>query len=229
MYRRVLAAGGKVAGVLWYQGESDASPQAAPRFLDRFQTLVSAIRSDFKSPNLPFYYVQIGRFTSLTHPNEWNAVQEAQRLAESAIPNSGMAVAVDLSLDDLIHVSTQDLKRLGKRLAFLALGGKPGPRPESASFSGGIVRVKFTGVNGRLRAAGRISGFVIVDKDGALLPAIYKARFDPADSAAVLLSINGQLPEGAALRYGAGKDPYCNVRDDADMAVPVFGPMPIQR
>lgn len=33
MLRRVLAAGGKVKGVLWYQGESDANPAAAPAVL----------------------------------------------------------------------------------------------------------------------------------------------------------------------------------------------------
>ena len=32
MIRRFQLIGGKVAGVLWYQGESDASPSAAPKF-----------------------------------------------------------------------------------------------------------------------------------------------------------------------------------------------------
>jgi len=57
---------------------------------------------------------------------------------------------------------------------------------------------------------------------------IYKARVDPADSSVVLLSIGGKLPEGAKLHYGYGKDPYCNLRDAADMAAPVFGPMTIE-
>ena len=30
------------------------------------------------------------------------------------------------------------------------------------------------------------------------------------------------------LHYGFGKDPYCNVRDAADMAAPVFGPLTIR-
>ncbi len=230
MLRRVQAAGGKVKGVLWYQGESDANPKAAPVFQQKFERLVAAIRSDFGQPEIPFYYVQIGRHINDSNAAEWNLVQDAQLKAESNIPNSGMIAAVDTSLDDGIHVGTQDHKRLGKRMANLAFGQtKRGPRPIRAQFADGVVRVVFSEVNGSLRAQGRIGGFSIHSAAGAALPAIYKARVDPNDRSAVLLSIGGKLPEGAVLHYGAGKDPYCNLRDDADMAAPVFGPLTIAR
>lgn len=228
-FRRVQAAGGKVAGVLWYQGESDASPAAAPAFQEKFEKLIAAMREDFGNPTLPFYYVQIGRHVAGTNIAEWNQVQEAQRLSESRVANTGMVAAVDTSLDDGIHVGTQDLKLLGRRLVNLAIGGtKKGPRPGAATVQGNVVRVTFTGVNGTLRSQGRISGFSIHGSDGAPLPLIYKASFDPADPAAILLHFGGKLPAGATLRYGAGKDPYCNVRDDAQMGLPVFGPILIQ-
>lgn len=229
MFRGVESAGLKVTGVLWYQGESDANPKAAPQFQAKFERLVTAIREDFRSPTLPFYYVQIGRHLNNQNIAEWNQVQEAQRIAESTIRNSGMAPAVDLSLDDGIHVGTQDLKRLGRRLSNLATGEtKRGPRPVSAAFRNGVLRVAFSDVNGRLRSAGRISGFSVHGADGAPLPVIYKMQVDPQDASSILLHIGGKLPEGATLRYGYGKDPYCNVRDDADMALPVFGPLSIQ-
>ena len=53
MYRRVQAVGGQVKGVLWYQGESDANPTAAPQFLAKFEALVKAMRADFNQPDLP--------------------------------------------------------------------------------------------------------------------------------------------------------------------------------
>jgi sialate O-acetylesterase len=229
MLRRVRAAGGKVKGVLWYQGESDAGPEAVASFRAKFERFVAAVRQDFGQPDLPFYFVQIGRHLSDSNVAEWNSVQESQRLAESSIAASGMAPAVDLALDDGIHVGTQDLKRLGKRLANLALGRtKRGPRPVSATLSDGIVRVVFSEVNGRLVSDGRISGFSIHDATGQAVPRIYKTVVDPADSNAVLLYVGGKMPEGATLRYGAGKDPYCNLRDEADMAAPVFGPLAVQ-
>lgn len=228
MIRRVRATGGKASGLLWYQGESDANPKAAPEFAGKFERLVLSTRRDLQSPDLPFYWVQIGRHVNTSNIAEWNAVQEAQRTAEQTIARGGMITAVDASLDDGIHVGTPDLKRLGKRFANLATGStKRGPRPLSAAFANGVIRVVFGDVNGRLVSQGRISGFSIHGADGAALASIYKARVDPADPSVILLSISGKLPEGATLRYGAGKDPYCNVRDTADMALPVFGPMAI--
>ena len=240
MIRRLQMAGGKVTGVLWYQGESDSSPKAAPEFQQKFERFVAALRQDLKQPDVPFYYVQIGRFINNTNVAEWNLVQDAQRKAENNIPRSGMVPAIDTELDDVIHVGTQDLKRLGKRLANLACrdlfpgvrgagGMAKGPRPFYVKYTAGVVTVGFSGVNGKLDSEGRISGFSIHGSDGAPVPVIYKAQVDPANPAAILLYISGKLPAGAVLRYGSGKDPYCNVRDAADMAVPVFGPIPIQQ
>jgi sialate O-acetylesterase len=227
MLNRVRAAGGRIQGVLWYQGESDANPKAAAAFAGKFERLVAALRQDFGQPGLPFYYVQIGRHISMSNVDEWNAVQEMQRQAEQTIPGVAMAAAVDFELDDGIHVGVADLKRLGKRLAHLATGGQRGPRPGTAVFRDGILHVTFTAVNGALRAPGRVLGFSLHNAKGEYLPLIYKARVDPADGSAVLLYIQGKIPEGAALHYGRGKDPVCNVRDAADMALPVFGPLPL--
>jgi len=102
-----------------------------------------------------------------------------------------------------------------------------GPQPVSAAIEGDILRVKFSGVNGKLVAEGRPSGFTIHDAAGVVKPMIYKTRVDPEDPAAVLLYTFGKLSPGMTLHYGYGKDPYCNLRDEADMAVPVFGPMAI--
>jgi sialate O-acetylesterase len=239
MLRRIHAAGGKVTGILWYQGESDANPKDAPAFQAKFVSFVAALRKDLGQPDLPFYYVQIGRHIDRNNLAEWNAIQGAQLKAEALIPRSGLASSVDLSLDDGIHISTPDLQRLGQRLALLAghdvfpeIRGYPllmrGPRPVSAKFEDGAVTVKFSDVNGGLVALGRVSGFSIHTASGEPVPAIYKARFDPADRTIVHLDISGKLPEGAVLWYGYGKDPYCNIRDYYDMAVPVFGPMPIE-
>jgi len=41
----------------------------------------------------------------------------------------------------------------------------------------------------------------------------------------VVLKLAGPVPEKASLWYGYGLDPYCNLTDGADMAVPVFGPI----
>ena len=235
MVRRFQAVGGKVAGVLWYQGESDANAQAAPVFQDKFEKFVAAVRADFALPEMPFYYVQLGRHINNTNVSYWNQVQEIQRVTEGTIPNSGMIAAIDTQLDDGIHVSTADQKRLGRRFALLATKtGKKGPRPVSAKFeagptpnSNGLVRITFSDVNGKLSSEGRISGFTIHPPTGDSVPLIFRIKIDPENPSAVLLYLGGKLPENAVVRYGYGKDPYCNLRDELDFGVPVFGPMPI--
>ena len=233
MYRRVQAVGGRIRGVLWYQGESDGTAKAAPIFLDKFEGFVKAVRTDLNQAELPFYYVQIGRHIDKNNWTSWNAVQVAQLRAESEIPHAGMVASVDLQLDDGIHISTPDLKRLAMRVADRVCHDlfprmkdygelKSGPRPVAAIFENGIVKVTFSGVNGHLQSDGPISGFSIHDAKGEWQPMIYKSRVDPAEASSVLLYVQGRMPENATLWYGYGKTPYCNVRDARDLAVPVF-------
>ncbi|MGQ9738913.1 MAG: sialate O-acetylesterase [Armatimonadota bacterium] len=242
MLRRFRAVGGKVKGVLWYQGESDANPNDAPLFAERFPHFIKRVRADFGDPGLPFYYVQIGRFV-IAMPTEgelaWNQLQDTQRRLAGEIPNVAMVASVDLELDDLIHIGTQGLKRLGKRLANIALrelfGRRDiqlGPRLLDACIDnaeGTRVRVRFADVNGRLVAPGRVAGFSIRTAQNHPYRLIYKMEVDKASPTDVLLHLTEPCPENAFLWYGSGFDPYCNVTDEADMAVPVFTAVPIRR
>ncbi len=239
--RRISAAGGKVKGVLWYQGEADANDRDVEAFPAKFQDLGIAFRRATGQNDLPLYYVQIGRHVNGSNVGPWNKIQEFQRQAETKLTHAGMVAAVDLSLDDQIHVGTQDLKRLGRRMAMLAahdLFGeakengaiKRGPRPASAKFANGTITLKLTEVNGLLVSDGRINGFSVHDAKGEMIPMIYRSRFDPKDPTVIYFdTLAAKLPDGASLRYGAGKDPYCNVRDTSDLSLPAFGPLAIQQ
>lgn len=234
MYRRFRAVGGKVKGMLWYQGESDANPKAAPEFARKFEDFGTAVRRDFNDPDLPIYYVQIGRFISKDPPEPWNLVQEEQRRAALRIPNVHMVASITSSMDDLIHIATPDLKRLGRELALLAEshGSYPGghprrngpPEPAFLRRDGRLIRVGFEGGEGGLRAQGRVSGFTIHDRTSAPIPIIYRAEIDANEPTVVRLYLSADLPAGATLRYGYGRDPYCNLTDERGFAVPVFGP-----
>ena len=154
MLRQVKLAGGKVRGVLWYQGESDAMGGGWKVFPKVFSDFIAAVRSDFGQPELPFYYVQIGRFVNGSDPKGWNAVQDAQRVLVDRVPNTAVVSVIDLELDDGIHVGTQGLKRAGQRLARIAereLFGQVGATtPTFDRVSKGphnTLAVKFKGVN----------------------------------------------------------------------------------
>ncbi|MBI1321218.1 MAG: sialate O-acetylesterase [Candidatus Hydrogenedens sp.] len=234
MLAQVAAAGGKVRGVLWYQGESDANPDAVPVFAEKFAALVQAMRDDFGGPEMPFYSVQIGRFVQPAPRPDWDAIQTLQ-LASESIPHTGVVASVDLALDDLIHVGTPSLARLGARLANLAerdlFGGSvsAGPRISGAERAatpyGQCIRVLISGANGGLRHEGRLSGFSVCSgPDGPEALEIYKQEIDPQNPEAVLLWVQN-MPEQPHVWYGRHADPYCNLTDSADMALPVTGPV----
>lgn len=263
MIRQVKLAGNKVAGVLWYQGESDAMGGAAEKYPKVFADFIAAVRSDFHDSELPFYFVQIGRFVNGGSPKGWNAVQDAQRKLPDQVPNTAVISVIDLELDDLIHVGTQGLKRAGKRLAQIALRelfGQEGATTPTLDRvnrgAGNTLIVKFRGVNmgnGQAPQAGpraavvlpfatiannpdalrlglrpvrHIGGFSIRKEDGTDIPLIFEAGVGSAKDT-VILKLIGPVPAKSFLWYGYGLDPYCNLADGLDMAVPVFGPIPL--
>ncbi|BDI30675.1 hypothetical protein CCAX7_27260 [Capsulimonas corticalis] len=230
---RIRESGGKVAGILWYQGESDASPEDAPKYADRMIHLIQSFRTDLGQPDLPFYLVQLGTFVTpgdADQHHSWSAIREAQRLLPQALPYVGVVSAIDLDLDDGIHISTAGLKRLGKRLANV-VSGFPSPelgeikvaRPAVGNYT--IVRVSFQNVRGGLRAEGRPYGFSLRDAAGNDIHQIFKTTLE-GDTA--ILHVGCEvLPAGLSLWYGYGLDSYCNITDAEDAAIPAFGPISI--
>jgi len=236
MYRRFKEVGGKVTGVLWYQGESDAGAAAVSLFHDRMVQLVAAIRKDFNNPDLPFYQVQIGRFVVAFGNPAWKEIQSLQTRCAADIENCEIVASVDLELDDPIHVSTGGLQRLGRRLATLALRDlfgyseyQPGPKFDSfepVPFRQPRYRINFTGINGALQTEARPTGFSFRDSIGQDLNLIFKTVVS-ADGQSIELFLTNHPPANASLWYAYGMNPYCNVVDEFDMALPAFGPIPM--
>jgi sialate O-acetylesterase len=236
--RQTTLAGGKFKGLLWYQGESDAIGGAADVYPKVFTDFIAAVRQDLNQPDLPFYLVQIGRFINPSDPKGWNQIQNAQRLIPDQIANTAVISVIDLELDDLIHVGTQGMKRAGQRMANVAkhelFGKAVGTTPTIDRVSRGpnnTLVLKFKGVNvvgqkqtGGLRPSRRIAGFSIRDAEGKEISMIFEAGSGTALDT-VVLKLIGPPPPGSSLWYGWGLNPYCNLVDIADMAVPVFGPI----
>ena len=137
---------------------------------------------------------------------------------------------------DGLHLDYDSLKRVGERMAFLALPyvkKDVGPRSEIKLVSVQLgttlkptIVVAFSGVTGRLRATGRPTGFCLKDRaTGESLDWIYKVDFDAARPNVVILRVARQQNREVVLYYAAGAAPYVNIVDDNDMPVPAFGPL----
>jgi hypothetical protein len=226
MLLSVLAAGGRVAGVLWYQGESDTDGGRPCTFAEDLRAVVAGFRHHLGAET-PFYHVQLARFVheewTEAQVRRWTHVRELQRVFPDA---DGVVTAVDLDLGDVIHVSTGGLRRLGRRLAALAGGTTRSLQPSAIlpSADGLTLRVSFDNVRGRLHPADRrVCGFSIRTDEEVEVPLIFDAAVT-ADGRAVELRLARALRPGELVWYGYGLDPHCNLVDDADMAVPAFGP-----
>lgn len=122
MVAMVQGAGADVAGVLWYQGESDADKNAANRYEARMRAFIEAIRKLVGRPNLPLLRAQLNRFTNPDADYaQWSRVREMQRQVAAKVPNTGLVVTIDRPLSDEIHNDAAGNVVLGQRFAQWAL------------------------------------------------------------------------------------------------------------
>jgi sialate O-acetylesterase len=244
MLESVRMTGQSVSGVLWYQGESDGWDAMAPLYTGRMQKLVAASRRDLGQAKLPWIIVQLARFFS-GEPNfpYWNSIQEQQRLLPAKIKNFETVPAIDLPMDDFIHVGSAGFATLGQRMARVAdrmvYGNKKEKRPPQLRkivhrvtkqkppvYVSHTIEVVYDNVEGELRSTGEADGFALVRPDGKVLPTIYKTVLAGNK---VVLHAQGGVPKDARLSYGHGYYPHCNITDERGFVLPVFGPCEIDR
>ena len=161
------------AGVIWYQGESNAHNTDLHRRL--FPMLVDSWRRHFDDPQLPFYFVQL---SSINRPS-WPVFRDSQRQLAGEIPNVYMAVSSDRG--DSLDVHPRDKAPVAHCLITQALNRHYGfshvtpcgPEPVAARQTGpGTVAVTFTNGQGMRPACGSaIRGFELADIDGLYHPA----------------------------------------------------------
>ncbi|MEO8206444.1 MAG: sialate O-acetylesterase [Chthoniobacterales bacterium] len=239
MLHSVQATGQPIAGILWYQGESDATAKEAPHYTARMQQLVKAVRKDLRQPRLPWLMVQLARTIGPAWRAGWNSIQDQQRLLPTKIPNLEVVAAIDLPLDDRIHIGGEGFPRLAMRLARIAalkVHGDPKetrpPQIRKASLlpydpcMESVVEVKFDSVVGKLRSLEEPRGFECVDASGNSISAVFKTTLH-GNSVRVHLIPEARHQEWK-ICYGLGLNPVCNITDARDHAMPVFGPMEIK-
>jgi sialate O-acetylesterase len=137
-----------IKGFCWYQGESNAGK---PQEYGALQTAqIHDWRNKWRQGELPFLYVQLPGFMDYNYlPSEsgW-AVLRQQQLNTLAVPNTAMAVAIDLGEWNDIHPDNK--KDVGIRLALaarkLAYNENivySGPLFQSAQIDGSKIIVSF--------------------------------------------------------------------------------------
>jgi hypothetical protein len=95
-------------------------------------------------------------------------------------------------------------------------------RTDAASTNADIV-VEFANVAGKLRSPGRPTGFAVVNAQGED-ECIYDTLLEGGRAVLKTCMSPNQLG-GKSVHYGFGLNPPCNITDEADRSLPVFGPV----
>ncbi len=200
----------KIKGVLWYQGESDAgNPEMYSKLLPQ---LITSWRGLWKKPDLPFLLVQLPNFMEeTTGPQEsnWAEMREVQRTTGLNIPNTGMAVTIDIGEWNDIHPLNK--KDVGKRLALqareLIYGEKlvsSGPAPSNWKIDNGAVMIDFDNLKSgwKFKDGNKPTGFTI-SEDGKTF---YDAKAQVLDDNTLKI-YNHEIKNPGVVRYAWANNP----------------------
>ena len=207
-----------IRGWLWYQGETDSSPERSPMYRRLLPAMIRDWRERWGEGLLPFVYVQISSFDS---PSEiWGGVRDAQRRTLS-VANTAMAVSLDVGEAKNVH--PPDKQTVAHRLALgarhLSYGEVlewSGPLYREADGEGTGVRVWFDHADGGLEARGTVLGFELAGPDGRFLPA--KGRIE---GQSVLLSCEGVV-QPREVRYAWANVTDGNLYNAGGLPAPTF-------
>jgi hypothetical protein len=118
---RAREAGGGIAGLVWYQGETDAEKtDAGPAWRTAFEALVKSLRHDLGGERLPIVLVQLADAPAQKPGDKpypsWTAIQAAQAAPVDACVAMVSAKGLGKREDDL-HLTTAAQRVLGAKLA----------------------------------------------------------------------------------------------------------------
>lgn len=226
-----------IKGVIWYQGEANATRTAAFEYRTLFPTMITDWRTKWKQGDFPFLFVQLPNFRpspkTADDAADWAVLRESQFKALS-LPKTGMAVTIDVGSAGNLH--PPDKANVGRRLALaarhVAYGedlAYTGPIYSSMKVEGGNIQLSFQpdSLGGGLivgsapgtaaPAAGTdLQGFAIAGDDQKWVWA--KAKID---GKSVIVS-SPEVSNPVAVRYAWADNPTCNLYNQEGLPAAPF-------
>lgn len=227
-------------GVIWYQGENNASRGLEYREL--FPRLIADWRNRWQTAGgtageFPFLFVQLpgnGKDTTPVAEQGWPWLREAQFMTLK-VPRTAMAITIDVGDPNDVHPA--DKIDVGRRLALaarkLAYGETlvaSGPLYQASKVEGGTIRLSFRETGGGLKAgqapwrargvepltSDRLIGFFVAGDDRKWFEAEAKIEGD-----SVVVS-SPQVAKPVAVRYGWANSPRCNLYNQEGLPASPF-------
>ncbi|HSO86008.1 MAG TPA: sialate O-acetylesterase [Draconibacterium sp.] len=199
-----------IKGAIWYQGESNAG--RAKQYQRIFPEMIMDWRTHWGLGDFPFLFVSLANFNpSSETPGEsdWAELRESQTKTLS-LPNTGMALAIDIGEANDIHPKNK--QDVGKRLALNALKVAykkdivySGPMYKSVEFKDGKAFITFSETGSGLKAKdkyGYLKGFTIAGSDKKF----QWAKAEIVDNKTVVVYTEN-IRDPKSVRYGWANNP----------------------
>ena len=161
----------RIRGALWYQGEGNT--WRANQYRKLLPSLIAGWRKGWGEGDFPFLIVQLANHGSSPELGDsiWAELREAQFLTARTVPNTGLAVSIDVGEEKNLHPPRKE--EVGHRLALWALGTTygekivySGPLYDSMKVTGENVRIRFLHTGSGLESrGGSLKGFAIAGGD----------------------------------------------------------------
>ncbi|MEA3208204.1 MAG: sialate O-acetylesterase [Chthoniobacter sp.] len=213
-----------IKGVIWYQGESNAS--RAYEYGSLFPFLIEQWRKEWKQGDFPFYWVQLAdHHAEVPTPGDasWAELREAQTKTMQ-LPNTGQAVIIDLGEGKDVHPRNKHdvaarlvrwplVKDYGLTFAYRS------PEFKSLQIEGAKATVTLDCFGSLLRPfdVNEAIGFAICGDDKVWHPA--KGKIVGKDQVELT---SDQVEKPIAVRYAWADNPVCNLFSDDGLPVTPF-------
>lgn len=204
-----------IRGAIWYQGEGNAGRHN--QYAELSKLMIADWRNRWGEGEFPFLLVQLAAFEP--GGDSWPYLREAQAQTMD-LPNTGMAVAIDIGEKTDIHPKNK--QDVGARLALAARAvaygeaiEHSGPTYREMKADGKDVRLSFDHAEGLTAKGDELKGFQVAGDDGKFVPATAKI-----DGKLVVVSSDA-VPAPKEVRYNWAAFPDGNLYNAAGLpAVP---------
>jgi len=213
-----------IRGFIWYQGESNRGDGMI--YAAKKRALIEGWRARFQVPDAPFLFVQIAPFQyGKDRPEQLPELWAAQQKTLE-IPNTGMAVTLDIG--DVKDIHPGNKSEVGRRLALWALADtygkegvvKSGPLYQKHHVVNGGIVVEFAHIGSGLatRDGKAPSHFEIAADDGGFKPATAEIA---ADGKTIFIK-STEVPSPTQARFAWNKTAEPNLMNREGLPAAAF-------
>jgi sialate O-acetylesterase len=211
-----------IKGAIWYQGESNTGKPK--EYGDLLTTMILDWRNKWNQKEMPFFTVQLANFMEpKTEPVEsnWAELRDQQRQVSLKVPNTGLAVIIDIGEWNDIHPLNK--KTVGDRLALQALKVADkknivadGPVYQSMKVEGNKIILSFKTGTDDFSLVSELKGFTIKGKDGKYEWA--KAKIEGNK----IIVWNDTVSNPVSVRYDWADNPDGNLKNKSGLPASPF-------